>query len=157
MIENLDDFKIATKRIPKILKTFDITKPEPFKLSNSASLNFMARILGYENYNTIKPVFDKKISKGNIMKIIKYGQNECLNATHLISWENAYSLILTTSNVEKPIKTRISVELFEKLTSFMISDEPYLDLYTLNKTFEKKETKPKLSPSDLDEVLLPSW
>ena len=54
MINDLKEFKISTKRIQKILQTFEIKTPEAFRLSNSASLNFMARILGYENYNTIK-------------------------------------------------------------------------------------------------------
>jgi len=69
MINNLKDFKKTSKKLQSILQTFEIRTPEAFRLSNSASLNFMARILGYENYNTIKTVFEKKISKGNKMFI----------------------------------------------------------------------------------------
>lgn len=69
MINNLKDFKNSSKRIQSILQTFEIKTSDAFKLSNSASLNFMARILGYENYNTIKSVLGKNISKGNSMFI----------------------------------------------------------------------------------------
>ena len=84
MIESLADFKSATKRIPKILQTFDLTKPESFRLSNSAALNLMARILGYENYNTIKPVFDN-ISKGNKkMKYIMIDENDTISLDSVV-------------------------------------------------------------------------
>jgi hypothetical protein len=69
MINNLKDFKKTSKKLQSILQTFEIRTPEAFKLSNSASLNFMARILGYENYNTIKTVLEKDFSKGKKMFI----------------------------------------------------------------------------------------
>ena len=69
MINNLKDFKTSTKKLQSILQTYEIKTPEAFRLSNSASLNFMARILGYENYNTIKPVLDQEYSKEKSMFI----------------------------------------------------------------------------------------
>ena len=83
MIKNLKEFKNATKRIQSILQTFEIKTPEAFRLSNSASLNFMARILGYENYNTIKAVLENNISKGNKVKLIKIRENQILNANSI--------------------------------------------------------------------------
>lgn len=86
MIKELSDFKSATKRIPKLLQTFDLSKPNIFNLSNSAALNLMARILGYENYNTIKSVF-KNISKGKKrMKRIETSKDMYLNTDHIISY-----------------------------------------------------------------------
>ena len=69
MINNLKDFKASSKKLQSILQTYEIKTPEAFRLSNSASLNFMARILGYENYNTIKPVLDKGYLKEKSMFI----------------------------------------------------------------------------------------
>ena len=88
MIKDLSDFKSATKRIPKLLQTFDLSKPNIFKLSNSASLNLMARILGYENYNTIKSVFDKTSSKGKkTMKFIQLDESHMLNIEYIIEYK----------------------------------------------------------------------
>lgn len=87
MMKDLSDFKSATKRIPKLLQTFDLSKPNIFKLSNSAALNLMARILGYENYNTIKPVLDKISSKGKkIMKFIQIEKDRFNNVDHMIEY-----------------------------------------------------------------------
>jgi putative lipase involved disintegration of autophagic bodies len=83
MINDLKEFKNATKRIQKILQTFEIKTPEAFRLSNSASLNFMARILGYENYNTIKVVLENNISKEQEMKLIKMSENSYMNMAQL--------------------------------------------------------------------------
>ena len=91
MINNLKDFKNSTKKLQSILQTFDIKTPEAFRLSNSASLNFMARILGYENYNTIKSVLDRDFSKGKNMFIeINKHQGVALQSIHQSKWTESF-------------------------------------------------------------------
>lgn len=50
MIYNEKAFKQATKNLNKELTTLG------FELSHGATLNLMARTLGFKDYNTIKPI-----------------------------------------------------------------------------------------------------
>ena len=59
MIYNEPAFKKATKNLNKELSTLG------FELSHGATLNLLARTLGFNDYNTIKPVL---VSQENIVK-----------------------------------------------------------------------------------------
>jgi hypothetical protein len=149
MIKSLDDFKTATRRIPKILNTFDLTKPDAFKLSNSAALNLMARILGYENYNTIKPVFEKKALQGiNSMKYIKLPDGLRLNAIHLVKWfpQNGRNEIVLISSDESACYMDFKVKhsdhmtiILDKIDDFMQNDEICFDFESLYSTLQNTD------------------
>lgn len=47
------NFKQANRNLQKELQEFGL------KLSNSATLNLLSRVLGYKNYNTYKPIFEE--------------------------------------------------------------------------------------------------
>ncbi len=135
MINDLKDFKNSTKRIQSLLQTFEIKSPEAFKLSNSAALNFMARILGYENYNTIKAVLDKNISKGNKMFIeINQHNGVAERSFDGHNWNKSFNNCHIGLN--QITKVKFSTEENEKIIEFSFGakevDEQWVD-YKFNK------------------------
>ena len=69
MILGVKEFKIMTKRFTKL---DDELHPSDKVISNSSSLNFMAKILGYRDYNTIRPqlVTNDKV-RSTMLKTLK--------------------------------------------------------------------------------------
>ncbi len=156
MIKDLSDFKSATKRIPKILQTFDLSKPEIFRLSNSAALNFMARILGYENYNTIKPVLEKYKGKTG-MKFIQIEEDYFINLTQVISYgkNGSKSLLIVTTDEFTPsidfdLNSKENVtKMLSAVNRFIEDDSTFLDLYSLSQKLKNTENRAnQLNPNN---------
>ncbi len=148
VIKDLLDFKSATKRIPKILQTFDLSEPEIFRLSNSASLNLMARILGYENYNTIKPVLERYKGKTQ-MKIIKIEEDYNINFAQVVSYgkDGKSSILITTASEAVPsvvfnFNSKESMkEMLTAINQFVENDESFLDLHSLNNKLSNTDNR----------------
>lgn len=154
MINNLKDFKNTTKRIQQILQTFEIKTPEAFRLSNSASLNFMARILGYNNYNTIKNVLENQISKEKKMKIIELDTHEFILAEQIITfqkhdwgnkeWDVVMVMPLNYPSPDAPelrykFTTKyIRDEVYNQIKEFCTNEESSLNLSNIIKELENK-------------------
>jgi len=91
ILQNEKTFKEAAKNLSKELATIS----ENFKLSHSATLNLLARTIGYSDYNTIKPLL-------NTPQVINNNEN---NTGKLREIEG---LLITKGLNDKNIKEAIS-------------------------------------------------
>ena len=82
MIYNEKAFKQATKNLNKELTTLG------FELSHGATLNLMARTLGFKDYNTIKPIL---VAEENAKKKVEKERNDELERLHEIKRKNPHS------------------------------------------------------------------
>jgi len=85
ILQNEKTFKEAAKNLSKELTTIS----ENFKLSHSATLNLLARTIGYSDYNTVKPLLNTpQVINNNENNTGKFREIEGLLITKGLNDEN---------------------------------------------------------------------
>lgn len=137
MIYNEKAFKQATKNLNKELTTLG------FELSHGATLNLMARTLGFKDYNTIKPILvAEENAKKKVEDLISNMEsrniqilNQLDNINEKIFEDNKNSIKRIYENIEGKGNTYVldsTIRTLLAIAFFQLEIDEDINLYILN-------------------------
>jgi len=137
MIYNEKAFKQATKNLNKELTTLG------FELSHGATLNLMARTLGFKDYNTIKPILvAEENAKKKVEDLISNMEsrniqilNQLDNINEKIFEDNKNSIKKIYENIEGKGNTYVldsTIRTLLAIAFFQLEIDEDINLYILN-------------------------